>query len=171
MNAKVSVIMPSLNVAKYIDECMNSVLSQTLEDIEVLCIDAGSTDGTIEKLQAYVDSDSRVKLLHSSQKSYGYQVNLGISKANGKYIAIVETDDFIKTNMYELLYLAAEEADANVVKANFYSFVNYDGNNRIWEKHNIVNSSLSVFMTDTSIWSGIYKKSFLQENNILVPLN
>lgn len=168
MNAKVSVIMPSLNVVKYIDECMKSVLSQTLEDIEVLCIDAGSTDGTIEKLQAYADSDSRVTLLISGQKSYGYQVNLGISKANGKYIAIVETDDFIKTSMYELLYTAAEKTDANVVKANFYSFVNYDGENRIWEKHDIVNPYVSIFMTDTSIWSGIYKKSFLLENNILL---
>ncbi len=118
MNVKVSVIMPSLNVASYIDECMQSVLSQTLGNIEVLCIDAGSTDGTIEKLQAYADSDSRVKLIHSTQRSYGYQVNLGISVATGEYIAIVETDDFIKANMYEALYFAAEKTNDTVSLAN-----------------------------------------------------
>lgn len=166
MNVKVSVIMPSLNVASYIDECMQSVLSQTLGDIEVLCIDAGSTDGTIEKLQAYADSDSRVKLIHSTQRSYGYQVNLGISVATGEYIAIVETDDFIKANMYETLYFAAEKTNANVVKANFYSFVNYGNGKRIWEKNDIANTSLSLFMTDINIWSGVYKRKFIIENNI-----
>ena len=68
--AKVTIIMPSLNVVKYIRPCMESVLAQTLQDIEILVIDAGSTDGTEEILQEYASVDNRVKVVHSDKKSY-----------------------------------------------------------------------------------------------------
>ena len=95
MSVKISVIMPSLNVSEYIDECIQSVLNQKFADIEILCIDAGSTDGTYEKLEDYKMRDNRIQLLQSDKKSYGYQVNMGIKKATGEYIAIIETDDYI----------------------------------------------------------------------------
>ncbi len=88
MNPKVTVIMPSLNVVNYIEECLQSVINQTMEALEILCIDAGSTDGTLEILEKYAESDSRIKLLHSEKRSYGYQVNMGIKLAKGKYVAI-----------------------------------------------------------------------------------
>lgn len=97
---KISVIMPSLNVSKYIKQCLQSVLNQTLEDIEIICVDGGSTDGTLDIIQQYVKKDNRVKLIHSDIKSYGYQMNLGIKEASGDYIGIVETDDYIQSDMY-----------------------------------------------------------------------
>lgn len=103
-NPLISVIMPSYNVKKYIRTCMESVLSQTLQDMEILIIDAGSEDGTLEVLQEYADRDDRICLVHSEKKSYGYQVNIGIQMARGKYIGIVETDDFIEPDMYGTLY-------------------------------------------------------------------
>ena len=78
MRAKVSVIMPSLNVAAYIRECLDSVISQSLQELEIICIDAGSTDGTKEILTDYAKRDSRIVLLHSERKSYGRQVNMGL---------------------------------------------------------------------------------------------
>ena len=93
--AKVSIIMPSLNVAGYICECMESVIHQTLKDIEIFCIDAGSTDGTLEILERYAGEDERIRVVHSDKKSYGYQINLGIDMALGEYLGIVETDDYI----------------------------------------------------------------------------
>ena len=69
---KVSIIMPSLNVVDYIQECMESVVNQTLKDIEIICVDAGSTDGTLEILREYEEKDSRVKIILSDRKSYGY---------------------------------------------------------------------------------------------------
>ena len=78
---KVSVIMPSLNVVGYIEECMDSVINQTLENMEIICIDAGSTDGTWEILNHYkkiYGSRKKIRLYNSDVKSYGYQVNLGI---------------------------------------------------------------------------------------------
>ena len=104
MSVKISVIMPSLNVSEYIDECIQSVLNQKFADIEILCIDAGSTDGTYEKLEDYKMRDNRIQLLQSDKKSYGYQVNMGIKRATGEYIAIIETDDYIDENMFSELY-------------------------------------------------------------------
>ena len=74
----VSVILPSLNVARYIRECIDSVRNQTMQQIEILCVDAGSTDGTLEILEKYVAVDARIRIINSDQKSYGHQVNLGI---------------------------------------------------------------------------------------------
>ena len=91
---KVSIIMPSLNVRPYIEQCMDSVLGQTLKDIEVICVDAGSDDGTRQILDQYAARDKRVKVLDSDRKSYGYQVNLGFDNASGQYLGIVETDDY-----------------------------------------------------------------------------
>ena len=100
---EISVIMPSLNVAPYIRECMDSVLCQSLKNIEILCIDAGSTDGTWEILEEYARKDVRVQLIRSDKKSYGYQMNLGLKAANGEYIGIVETDDYILPETFEEL--------------------------------------------------------------------
>ena len=100
--------MPSLNVVQYIDECIQSVINQTLKEIEIICVDAGSTDGTYEKLLKYAELDSRIRIIVSDVKSYGKQINTGIQQAKGKYIGIVETDDFIDSNMYEQLYELSE---------------------------------------------------------------
>ena len=118
-----SVILPSLNVVNYIEECLDSVTGQTLEELEILCIDAGSTDGTLEILQKYADKDKRIRLIHSDKKSYGYQINLGIDQASGEYMGIVETDDYIEPKMYEELYQTASEENLDYVKAGFDVFV------------------------------------------------
>ena len=91
MSAKVSVIMPSLNVEAYIRQCLDSVTRQSLEELEIVCIDAGSTDGTKEILSDYAKKDTRIVLLHSDQKSYGRQVNMGFDYASGEYVAVLET--------------------------------------------------------------------------------
>ena len=86
-NCKVSVILPSLNVAEYIEECIESALNQTLGAKEIICVDAGSTDGTWEILSSYAKNPQykdQMILIHSNIKSYGYQVNIGIQKASGE---------------------------------------------------------------------------------------
>ena len=115
----VSIIMPSLNVRQYIEKCLQSVVDQTLQNIEIICIDAGSTDGTREIINKYVLKDNRVKVIDSEIKSYGYQVNLGMYYASGKYIAIVETDDWIELNMFSILYELAEREKLDYIVADF----------------------------------------------------
>ncbi|MBZ7965080.1 glycosyltransferase family 2 protein, partial [Campylobacter sp. 2457A] len=126
MNPKISIIVPSLNSLDYIKECIESILNQTLKDIEILCIDANSTDGTLEFLKECEKKDKRLRVIVSDKKSYGYQVNLGIQQATGEYLGIVESDDYIKENMYERLYEVAKEQDCEVVKSDFY--ILKDGN-------------------------------------------
>ena len=130
---KVTIIMPSLNVIKYIRPCMESVLKQTLKDIEILAIDAGSNDGTLEILEEYATLDSRVQVIRSDKKSYGYQLNLGILLAHGEYVGIVETDDMIMPDMYETLYDAAIETDAEYVKGRAEYFIEVTNGN-IWNR-------------------------------------
>lgn len=115
-NPLITIIMPSYNVVKYIRVCIESVLEQTLSDMEILIIDAGSEDGTLDILQEYADKDERIRLVHSERKSYGYQVNMGIRLAKGKYVGIVETDDFIEPDMYKTLCEWAQKSDADYVR-------------------------------------------------------
>lgn len=176
-NIKVSVVMPSLNVGEFIAECIESVIDQTMADIEIICVDAGSTDGTLEILREYEQKDSRVRVILSDKKSYGYQINLGFSRAQGEYLAIVETDDYIRKDMYENLYAVAKENDLDYVKANYARFKGA-GKNRTFQHANIVESDyyynrvlwagdeLSVFNGSVYPWAGIYKRSFIADNNI-----
>lgn len=178
--SKVSIILPSLNVVKFIGQTMESVISQTLSDIEIICVDAGSTDGTWELLEEYAQKDNRIRLLHSEEKSYGYQMNLGITQATGEYIGIVETDDYILPNMYESLYRAAIDYDADVVKSDFDLFtVDEEG------KELVVNYSLKkwnrveynqlysceaymnrTFKIECYIWNAIYRRRYLLQQGI-----
>ncbi len=177
-NIKVSIILPSLNVASYIRECMESVMNQTLQEIEIICVDAGSTDGTLEILQEYEKQDDRIKLIKSDKKSYGYQMNLGMQTAVGEYIGIVETDDYVPTNMYEELYTAAKENDVDFVKADFYRFTGNGNTLKIIKRKltdnksyygriiNIEKEPECLFLNMVT-WSGIYSREFIERNNIV----
>lgn len=172
---KISIILPSFNVAAYIRECIESVISQTLTDIEILCIDAGSTDGTYEIIQEYAAKDGRIRFILSDKRSYGYQINLGIDVAKGEYLGIVETDDSIEPEMYEVLYKTAVENDLDYAKAGFYTLVTpYEGErylleNPLGDTGRIISAQYFLknnLSPDVYIWNGIYKKSFLQEFHI-----
>ena len=90
------------------------------------CIDANSTDGTLEILQDYAKADLRLRVILSDKKSYGYQMNLGIAKAKGEYIGIVESDDFIKPKMYETLYKVAKQTNCDIIKSDILCFCGLD---------------------------------------------
>ena len=172
---KVTVIMPSLNVAKYISACMDSVLAQTLQDIEILAIDAGSDDGTLEILQKYATIDGRIKVLHSDRKSYGYQLNMGIALAVGEYVGVVETDDKIMPDMFQTLYKSAIKTGADYVKGCAQSFMEITP--EIIVSNRIICTSLAgvlerainpqkypkLFVTDRFLWLGIYRKDFIKK--------
>lgn len=174
---KVSVIMPSLNVAKYVDAAIASVRRQTLEDIEIICVDAGSTDGTLEIIRSHMEQDNRIRLIISDRKSYGYQMNLGLDMAKGEYIGIVETDDYVPAQMYAELCAVADREKAEIVKADFYRFV--DAGEQIERKYNRLDPTDAcygrvidpakeqrVFRCIMNTWSGVYLRSFLEKHGI-----
>ena len=114
--AKVSIIIPTYNVEMYLVECMESVVNQTLKDIEIICINDGSTDGSLEILKSYAQKDDRIVLVDKENGGYGIGMNIGLDKATGEYIGIVEPDDFIPLNMYSDLYEKAVENDGYAKK-------------------------------------------------------
>ena len=167
--------MPSLNVMSFIEECLDSVLNQTLDDIEIICIDAGSTDGTLEYLREAAASHERVSLIVSDKKSYGYQMNLGLDAATGEYIGIVETDDWIEPHMFERLYTTACAQKADVVKANYYwYYTKPHREDKPFENlakctyDTIFNpqEETTLFTRTPAIWSGIYRTEMLRESGI-----
>jgi len=177
---KVSIIMPSLNVAPYIRECIESAINQTMKDIEIICVDAGSTDGTLEILQEYATRDNRITIINSPVKSYGYQMNLGLDRAQGQYFAILETDDWMKPFMLEELYEYAESNYLDFVKSDRSSFVG-DGDKREFtylaafgpmELRNnygkVLNPQVDrvAFMAHNLTQPGLYKLSFIKGNKI-----
>lgn len=174
---KVSVILPSLNVGRYIRECVESVRNQTLRDIEIICVDAGSTDGTLEILREYEQMDPRIKVIVSEKKSYGYQMNLGMSAAMGEYIGIVETDDYVPYEMYGELYEIAVKNDVDFVKADFYRFTGaketlskayykLTSETSFYNKVIDIKHHQNAFYFVMNTWSGIYKRDFLERNHI-----
>lgn len=181
-NIKVSVIMPSLNVSKYIRPCIESVIHQTLRDIEIICVDAGSTDGTLEILEEYAGSDPRISVIRSEKKSYGYQMNLGMDAAKGKYMGIVETDDYAELNMFEKLYEAAEADSLDVVKSGYFLYYSdpEEVNEVVPITSHVFSKKIFCPLTDfasprehaeffnikPTIWSAIYRLDFLRESGI-----
>lgn len=177
--AKVSILMPACNVEKFIRECMDSVVNQTLEDIEIICLDDGSKDLTGVILDEYAAKDSRVKVIHKPNSGYGHSMNVGLQHATGEYIGIIETDDFAELDMFEKLYDIATKNNADVVKANYYTYVsdpepqstyfevlkaysNLYG--KVFRPSDVQNQD--VFRVRPCIWSGIYKRQMLLDNNI-----
>lgn len=119
--SRVSIIIPVYNIAEYLPRCLDSVLSQTLEDIEVLLVDDGSTDGSEAICDEYAAKDSRVTVFHLENGGVSRARNYALSKANGEYIGFIDADDWIEKNMYERMYLSATQNNAQVVICDCYT--------------------------------------------------
>lgn len=112
---KVSVILPVYNVKKYLHQCMDSILGQTLKEIEIICVDDGSTDGSTEILKEYEKKDSRVRAFYRENRGAGAARNYGMAQAKGKYFSFLDSDDFFEPDMLELAYEKAEEYETDIV--------------------------------------------------------
>ena len=112
---KVSVVVPVYNVDTFLHKCLDSIAEQTLRDIEIVCIDDGSTDNCPQILDEYARKDPRFIVIHKKNEGYGKAMNVGIDRAHGKYIGIVESDDYILPEMYQILYETAEAYQLDAV--------------------------------------------------------
>lgn len=177
MMSKVSVIVPIYGVERYLRECLDSILNQTLKDIEIILIDDGGKDACPEIIDEYAQKDSRIIAIHKSNGGYGNTCNVGLEKATGEYISIIEPDDYIDSNMFEDLYNLAKKSEADIVKSSFYDFYDtktYKANKKknwaslcqIPDKPFTIKDCPSFLFFHPSIWSCIYKREFLNRNNI-----
>ena len=166
---KVSILMPIYNVQYYLRECLDSIVNQTLADIEVICIDDGSTDDSGKILDEYAAKDTRFKIIHKENGGYGKAMNVGLDIARGEYIGIVESDDYIRPEMYEEQYQIARDNNLDMLKADFLRFIG-EGESREFTYRNIANAKrdynriirpldeLEIFHSNNVIWSGIYSR-------------
>lgn len=174
---KISAVVPVYNVEKYLSQCLESALAQTLEDIEIICVDDGSTDRCGAILDEYAARDRRVKVIHQPNGGYGKAMNTGLQAATGEYFAVLESDDFILPDAYEVLYCNAKRFDADVVRADFFYYTTVDGKPNLrlkqmsrdytWYYRLICPcDEIAVFGFIMHNWTGIHKLSFLRENKI-----
>ena len=178
---KVSVVVPIYGVEKYLHQCVDSILAQTLTDIEVILVDDGSKDKCPEIVDEYAKKDPRIVAIHQPNGGYGRAVNHGIDVAKGEYIGIIESDDWIEPTMYEKLYNSAKENNTDITKGNFYvynSFLREDEQNKVWKHRNqdLTTAPDSVFSINeypillafhASIWSSIYKADFIKQQRVI----
>ena len=171
---KVSILVPIYNVEKYLEQCLDSLIHQTLSDIEIICINDGSTDSSPLILEKYSQMDSRIKVINKGNSGYGDSMNKGLDNATGEYIGVVESDDFVEPDMYEQLYKIAKKNDCEIVKSDWFQFWTDKNLNRKFGKiprykcNKIINTKKdkSLLRFTPSIWSAIYKREFLEINNI-----
>ena len=116
----ISIIVPVYNVEAYLDRCMESILKQTYKRLEIILVDDGSTDSSREKCDAYAKQDSRIKVIHKKNSGLSDARNAGLALATGDYIGYVDSDDWIEPDMYQSLYDACAEHDAELAVCRYF---------------------------------------------------
>lgn len=173
MSIKASILVPICNVEKFLDKCLQSLIEQTLQDIEIICINDGSKDNSLAIIEKFAESDSRIVIIDKPNSGYGDSMNKGLEIAQGEYVGIVESDDFVDRDMFYELYDLAVKNNADVVKSNFNFY--WENPKKIIRCNNMnvdniyVNDKLNrekLFYGMPAIWSAIYKKEWLENNGI-----
>lgn len=175
--AEVSIIIPVYNVEKYLSKCIESVLSQTFKDIEVICIDDGSSDGSAKILQEYARTDNRIKVFTQSNKGHFAARHNGLKQATGEYVLFVDSDDWIKSNLIEMTLNCAKQNNVDVVVFGAYSVKNnhpYKGMysvEKISKKYKekiltLENYERDLFCVPPTAWNKLYRKELLDNNDI-----
>ena len=162
---KVSVLVPIYNVEKYLDKCLQSLCNQTLQEMEIICINDGSTDSSRQVIEHYAKIDKRIVVIDKKNTGYGNSMNVGLDRASGEYIGIVESDDFIELDIMESLYLEAKlyTLDNNGIEQN--QEINIFDDLPI-NKTIIPIENPELFIKLQTIWSALYAKDFLIGNGI-----
>ena len=175
---KLSVIVTVHNAEKYLCECLESVQIQTFSDIEILCMDGGSTDSSPQILREYAAKDDRIHIINDSNTSYGHKVNEGIRQAQGEYISVLESDDMYLPDMLERLYTIAQKYKPDFVNADYLEFGEIEGRryempvkmypaqdyNHLLESGKHPEDMRQILR----YWTGIFRKDFLVEKEILM---
>lgn len=174
---KVSVIVPVYNASAYLRECMNSIIQQTMKELEIICINDGSADDSIDILKEYAAKDARIIVIDQENMGYGCAMNRGIQTASGEYIGIVEPDDSVSLDMYKSLYEIAIKLDLDIAKADFYQICG-KGESEKKEyipltRHKVYYGKVlaprkhpQMFLFRMNTWTGIYKRKFIVSNDI-----
>lgn len=175
-NPSVSILVPICNVERYLRECLDSLVNQTLKDIEIICLDDGSTDASLAVVEEYARRDPRIVVLSKPNSGYGDSMNKGLDLARGEYVGIVESDDFASIDMFEVMYKAAKRHDVDVVRTNYLAHRTECDPSEDVLVDNLFGCKMGrpfapmeqkeVFMRQPAIWTGIYRKALLDAEEI-----
>lgn len=177
-----SVIVPVCNVERFLDKCMESIIHQAVDDIQVICINDGSTDSSLDILQRYASSDPRIEIIDKPNAGYGAAMNDGLDKARGKYLAILESDDFACVDGWKGLIKLCERFDLDVAKGCYWRHSDHDEFFKVHEQTDVhcppkmgaipIDTVFDpkyyprVFWMTPSIWSCVYRRSYLVDSGI-----
>ncbi len=180
---KISIIVPVYNAEPFLNECIDSLVRQTLEDVEIICINDGSTDQSQEILNYFSSIDRRIKVINQSNKGIGYSRNLGLTLASGEYVSFVDADDYVELDAYELAYKKAKETNCDLVIFNqnciadnleevhpdvkkYFDLSRYFEGQDYPEKFNYKDVKSKLLSVTWNIWNKLYKRDFLINNDI-----
>ena len=173
----ISVIMPVYNTSQYLRRSIESVLNQTFKDFELICINDGSTDNSLQILEEYAITDSRIKIINQENKGQSVARNKGIEKANGNYIMFLDSDDFYHNQALEIMVKAIQESNSDIVGMN--KVVTSDKNcNTLYKKEyssvipiktykNPLNYVLKHNFHNSVIWNKIYKRQTIKDKKFI----
>lgn len=179
-NQLVSVIVPVFNAASYLNQCLDSISTQTHNELEILCINDGSTDESLAIMQSHATRDRRIRIINKQNQGYGATCNRGLKEARGAWIAIVEPDDWIEPGMYAdmLAFADSVEASLDVIKTPYWRIwlpdtpeqhkLNCSYRGRVKPPHQpfAIKEAAHLLAHHPSIWSALYRKSFLDTYDI-----
>lgn len=179
-NIKVSIIVPIYNVSKYIEQCLNSLINQTLHDIEIILVDDCGTDDSIVKAEKFAQKDKRIRIVHNKvNQGLSESRNNGLKYAKGEYVAFLDSDDFVDVEYYQVLYNIAKNSDADIAYSNvafYYSEnnINYDGwfyDRLFLNKPAIVISpeDKNSIICSCCCWNKLYRRQFIEKYNFVFP--
>lgn len=168
MKIKVSVIVPVYNVEKFIDKCLNSLVKQSLKEIEIIVVNDGSPDNSQKIIDKYVKKyPEKVQSFIKENGGQGSARNIGIVKAKGEYISFVDSDDFVEKDMYKKLYNKAKENNYDIVVCGNYNVSEDYQNKNIDAFINNYNTDLeNIFFGKMAVWNKIYKRDILIKNKL-----
>ncbi|MDD6602021.1 glycosyltransferase [Parafannyhessea umbonata] len=180
-SSKVSVIVPIYNAGKFLRQCLDSICNQTHRELEIILIDDGCTDGSPAVIDEYAARDPRVRAVHKENGGYGAGCNRGLQMATGKWVSIVEPDDYLELTMYQdmLDFAATFEDQMDIVKCPWTEVARWDDPARTstrpcqlasrmvtCEKPFTISDRPMLIATHPSIWSAIYRMDFINEKGI-----
>lgn len=174
---KLSVIVPIYNMEKYLNRCLDSLVNQTIEDIEIILINDGSTDKSQKIIDEYAKKYNK-KIRSYTNKNQGISKtrNFGIDKANGEYIAFIDSDDFVEIDMFEKMYKKAKRENLDIVVCDYYNYYDQTKTTAIeniinFNNTNLLNDLELIFKINPSPWNKIYKRSLILDSEYRFPEN
>lgn len=171
--ATLSIIIPAYNAAPYINDCIGSIMASTYRDFELLLVDDGSTDGTSDLCDQLAEKYSVIKIFHTENRGLSSARNLGIDSASGKYIGFVDADDFVSSDMFEVLVNAMDETDADIAVCGYQRCQKGDVRQVSSRTDITITSERAEIAQEVLrggygcyVWNKLFRKSILDQKNI-----